>query len=1080
MAQLITIGCVWLALFITSSETLPTSEANTRTSDSQSLSPNAIIPEEISPRGGNDNENGDKVGFTSNSNNKEYSDNESVNHRGDSWGNNTKHGETEDNDSEDNSDEDDDDNEENSEDDNDDSEDNIDEFDGDSEDNSHEIDGDSEENSDDDDESTENDSEEDNSDESDYIYDYTYDYSDYYDDYYYDYIDYDYDYNNSQSNYSYDDYDHTYYYDYGHNYFHHYDYEYDYSGDYSDYYEYSDNTYDYYEYTEDYYDYKEGNETLNSTVYEMASNVSLALEASDHQIQLGDDGKIYMFLSNNSSKIINIDDIINDNGAILQSDSTGITNNENDTENEAMSKDTKIMVKLNETTPASFQNENITDVDFANNSHSLILLSTGDESNTKNNDKEKKQGITAIHRENEKDNDSKFHEDDFIPKIPNDTHVYVGWTSMVISDGDLAKFSVTTLAGHDHGNDDEYYEAEHGQTDGNYEYDSQYYVDYSTYEETESDSDIYTSPYDESEQEENTEDSYESANENINPDETTVGDYSDETETNVSDYFDTTDTYSDTTDTDVSEYSDINEDLQETNSEENLSYLKDIYGQYEYENDNESKIDYEDSNKNGNPSETESEGTQDNANTAESKYLNNEENGAGSGKGKEKWDGINNDISTAVEYGLTKLVKDKISQNLGNIHTIKDDCNKDLTNITGPVTSTNESVTTAPNDYALVFSNDSQTSYTVNDSDNSSNDTLYYEVEESYEISDGAESSPVIVHINDTTVLDYMSEDELKGFLEEFRDNIETRAEVFDNTSEYDNMTLAYKSLTALYDNITKHTNFSWTWQDNTHNETKLKNTGIAALTKNQPSIKEITTIISKIDETASSKLNSTLHGDDTMNMINTEKLTGNDTESFSSDKGGMENNTKFSTLHKRELPLQHQQMLIDYESIYSNLMKSAEITQMEKHHLSELERIRRAVEAIGGLNTVQNMYKNSKVHHIVKRQLAGMEACGAFSKRRRRREVTININAADGLADRESLAEESYKYNYQREFFPHIQAAKLFHIPSKDSEKLLERHKRGINNVGKRLENGNPGFRQLYNQYKNMCSFIAMVAFEK
>ncbi|XP_066963949.1 uncharacterized protein [Macrobrachium rosenbergii] len=125
----------------------------------------------------------------------------------------------------------------------------------------------------------------------------------------------------------------------------------------------------------------------------------------------------------------------------------------------------------------------------------------------------------------------------------------------------------------------------------------------------------------------------------------------------------------------------------------------------------------------------------------------------------------------------------------------------------------------------------------------------------------------------------------------------------------------------------------------------------------------------------------------------------------------------------------------IDYGQIYLELMAANNLTDEERLELGDLERLRRATETLGGLGTLR---EDQTKHHVVRRQLKGTEACGSFSRRRRDTGSTDKVNT------------EGHRY------------------------------KRGVSNLGRRLEMGNPAFSQLYNQYKNMCNFIAMVAFEK
>lgn len=135
-----------------------------------------------------------------------------------------------------------------------------------------------------------------------------------------------------------------------------------------------------------------------------------------------------------------------------------------------------------------------------------------------------------------------------------------------------------------------------------------------------------------------------------------------------------------------------------------------------------------------------------------------------------------------------------------------------------------------------------------------------------------------------------------------------------------------------------------------------------------------------------------------------------------------------------------------NFSRIYEDLIKSNELSKEEKLNLTILERLRRTVESMG---SVEAFRKNPKVHHIVKRQLIGNEACGVFSRRRR------DVETVDP-------------------------ASQWSRTKNDKGGSVLVRRRRGVSNVGRRLEQGNVGYRQLYNQYKNMCTFIAMTVFEK
>ncbi|XP_071539936.1 uncharacterized protein [Panulirus ornatus] len=142
-------------------------------------------------------------------------------------------------------------------------------------------------------------------------------------------------------------------------------------------------------------------------------------------------------------------------------------------------------------------------------------------------------------------------------------------------------------------------------------------------------------------------------------------------------------------------------------------------------------------------------------------------------------------------------------------------------------------------------------------------------------------------------------------------------------------------------------------------------------------------------------------------------------------------------------VPLSSQNIIANnFSQIYEELIKSNELTAEEKENVILLERLRRTVESLGG---VESFRSSSKVHRIVKRQLMGNEACGVFSRKRRNVETVIPTLPRSLMKNDEVV-----------------------------------RRKRGVSNVGRRLEQGNVGYRQLYNQYKNMCTFIAMTVFEK
>lgn len=125
----------------------------------------------------------------------------------------------------------------------------------------------------------------------------------------------------------------------------------------------------------------------------------------------------------------------------------------------------------------------------------------------------------------------------------------------------------------------------------------------------------------------------------------------------------------------------------------------------------------------------------------------------------------------------------------------------------------------------------------------------------------------------------------------------------------------------------------------------------------------------------------------------------------------------------------------IPFEEVYELVMHSDQISEEDKQHITSLEQLRRHLNQLGGLET---LHSKSLVHHIVKRQLSGAEACTLF-KRRRRREAAVAEVRGKG-----------------------------------------SRSKRGIGNVGRSLEQGSPRVRQLFNQYKAMCDFISLSVFEK
>ena len=123
------------------------------------------------------------------------------------------------------------------------------------------------------------------------------------------------------------------------------------------------------------------------------------------------------------------------------------------------------------------------------------------------------------------------------------------------------------------------------------------------------------------------------------------------------------------------------------------------------------------------------------------------------------------------------------------------------------------------------------------------------------------------------------------------------------------------------------------------------------------------------------------------------------------------------------------------YEEIYDLLMHSGQVSDEEKNYIASLEQLRRVVNRLGGLKT---LLEKPEIHHIVKRQTRGNEAC-VFLRRRRRRSA-----GETGESERASRA------------------------------------RRGVSNIGRNLEQGNPRFRQLFGQYKTMCDFLSMSVFQK
>ena len=149
-----------------------------------------------------------------------------------------------------------------------------------------------------------------------------------------------------------------------------------------------------------------------------------------------------------------------------------------------------------------------------------------------------------------------------------------------------------------------------------------------------------------------------------------------------------------------------------------------------------------------------------------------------------------------------------------------------------------------------------------------------------------------------------------------------------------------------------------------------------------------------------------------------------------------------------------------DFIDIYETIYNSPDTPFQEKILLESLERVRRVVNNAGGIELLK---KGNKVaHKIVKRQLKTGEACNLFS--RRRRSVFIDYSH---MSDIEKEAMKSYNtyLNYLGRHSDYIS---------------MSRSKRGINNIGKRLEDDNAGYRQLFKEYKNMCNYLAMAVFNK
>lgn len=162
-------------------------------------------------------------------------------------------------------------------------------------------------------------------------------------------------------------------------------------------------------------------------------------------------------------------------------------------------------------------------------------------------------------------------------------------------------------------------------------------------------------------------------------------------------------------------------------------------------------------------------------------------------------------------------------------------------------------------------------------------------------------------------------------------------------------------------------------------------------------------------------------------------------TTDSSDDAGRLTTESPESHAEPENLRIERDVDLDEYKRVYDTLIASGLLSREEEEEVRALERMRRSLESLGGLDALRG--NDELAHRIVKRQLTGSEACGTFSKRRRR----------DTDEPSSFLASPS-----------------------------SPRKRRGITNVGKRLEQDNASFKQLYNQFKIMCRFVAMVIFEK
>lgn len=390
-----------------------------------------------------------------------------------------------------------------------------------------------------------------------------------------------------------------------------------------------------------------------------------------------------------------------------------------------------------------------------------------------------------------------------------------------------------------------------------------------------------------------------------------------------------------------------------------------------------------------------------------------------------------------------------------------------------------ETTTTEVENSSNAFTTTNPPSYIfyVNQTSDAFNDTLYYDFNEtSYDYYDDDDNTTI--DANATVIIDYMTEEELKEFLEKYKGHIETD-EKYDNTSWHDE---------ELAHNTTNTTESGATEEDDpesllflntgapTHGmslngdqyEVLTTTTGKSDIVVTTINISENETISEKTGESEIVSENNIESAHNETNQSPEKQVHHSSDISEAETEGGKKQITNkgteadptttkdesnaAETADKRIKRTSHAEEeghrgLNDYSHLYETLIKSNELTVGDKLHLGDLERLRRSLDALGGIEALRG---DPKTHHIVKRQLDGTEACGAFSKRRR------------------------------REVGPKVFQMKTIGRLAEDSTGSGDRHKRGISNVGKRLEKGNPGFKQLYNQYKYMCNFIAMVAFEK